>query len=284
MTLMILVISQAAVFSNEFSPIANITTFNVDVSVSVNADVVAMFNYTCGNWTFDLGYNFWGRSCEKLKLNCECPQTNFAENTWVINGDASQFGCQPTLPNSTSRALSASESKATITSGTNFTTNPPFTVAQTAAGLGNASVDNNEDAGFGAPFNAQLFACSLGAGNNISTSIQPIFIKATDINFAGTQGISNKVFGHVGYDWECECWNPFFGIGFEAEFAQNNKRDNCNNNECDTDDVRISFGQAGVFRRIEPGVHAGKHGETPGGRNDKFGLVSKRCAVLLIRG
>jgi hypothetical protein len=222
----------SAVFSGEFAPVANITTFNVDVSVSVNADVVAMFNYTCGNWSWDLGYNFWGRSCEKLKLNCECPTTLFAENTWVLNGDASQFGCEA---GGEANALSASQNSATITTGQNFTTNPPFTVAQTEAGLGNNGVDNAQLASFGEPGGtfAALEACS-NDDVAINTSIQPIFIKQTDINFAKTQGISNKIFSHIGYNWECECWNPFFGIGFEAEFAQHNKNDNCNNNECET--------------------------------------------------
>ena len=87
-----------------------------------------MFNWTCGNWTYDLGYNFWGRSCEKLKLSCECP-TTFAENTWVLVGDASEFGCEN---GGEARALSASENNATITSGTNFTASPPFTDAQRA--------------------------------------------------------------------------------------------------------------------------------------------------------
>lgn len=249
----------AFVFSNEFAPVANITSLNVDVSVSVNADVVAMFNYTCGNWSFDLGYNFWGRSCEKLKLNCECG-TQFAPNTWVLNGDASQFGCEPII--GTAHALSASETDATITTGQNFITNPPFTGPQEAAALGNAGIDNPFDAGFGAG-NTQLDVCSLlPVANDILTSIQPVYIKQTDINFATTQGISNKVFANFGYNMECECWNPFFGIGFEAEFAQGNRRDNCNdscNESCatsscdrDCDDlqgdcVRCGLSQWGIW-------------------------------------
>jgi len=215
----------SAVFSGEFSPIANITTFNVDVKVSVNADVVAMFNYTCGNWSYDLGYNFWGRSCEKLSLNCDCPQT-FAENTWVIAGDSSEFGCE--VAGGDVHALSASASAATIRGGTNFPAGP-LSAAQIGEGLRNPNVDAAQEASFGG---SALQACSYASGE-IFTSIQPVFIKQSDINFAKTQGISNKIFGHVGYNWECECWNPFFGIGFEAEFGQHNGRD-CNN-DCDTD-------------------------------------------------
>ncbi len=47
------------VFNNAFTPVANITKINIDVNVAVNADIVAMFNYTSCGWSYDLGYNFW---------------------------------------------------------------------------------------------------------------------------------------------------------------------------------------------------------------------------------
>ncbi|MDZ4099053.1 MAG: hypothetical protein U1E13_10200, partial [Methylophilaceae bacterium] len=55
------------------SPAANLTRQNVNVSVGVHADVVAMITYASYNTTWDIGYNFWGRSCEKICLNpCAC--------------------------------------------------------------------------------------------------------------------------------------------------------------------------------------------------------------------
>ncbi len=221
----------AAVFSGEFAPIANITSFNVDVSVAVNADVVAMFNYTCGNMSWDLGYNFWGRSCEKLELDCKCPQTSFAENTWVIAGDASFFGCDAV--GGESFPIAASQSNATILGGTNF---PAGTLspAQLAAGLENPNIDNPVAAqAFSGGVGTALVACATG--EPINTSIQPVFIRQEDINFAKTQGISHKIFTHFG--WNCadvdSCYSPFFGVGFEAEFGQHNG-DKCDN-DCDTD-------------------------------------------------
>jgi hypothetical protein len=59
-----------------WSPLANLTSCRMDVSVPVQADVTAMFNFICHNWSYDLGYNFWVRSCEKLDCNscddCDC--------------------------------------------------------------------------------------------------------------------------------------------------------------------------------------------------------------------
>jgi hypothetical protein len=62
------------------APIANLTSCKMDVNVAVQADITAMFNYTSGNWSYDLGYNFWARSCEKFDCNacddCSCDTCN----------------------------------------------------------------------------------------------------------------------------------------------------------------------------------------------------------------
>jgi hypothetical protein len=55
-----------------YSPVANLTAHEVKVSIGVQADVAAMFNYTSGNFGWDLGYNFWGRSCEKFHCKSDC--------------------------------------------------------------------------------------------------------------------------------------------------------------------------------------------------------------------
>ena len=49
-------------FANEYTPVANLTTFDVKVNVGVQADIVAWFNYTNYGWSVDVGYNFFGRS------------------------------------------------------------------------------------------------------------------------------------------------------------------------------------------------------------------------------
>ncbi len=106
----------SAQFTGKFAPVANFTGLNVDVSVGINADIVLMSNYTCGNWSWDLGYNFWGRSCEKIRIDCECPE--FEENKWVLKGDAQVYGFRQN--NLDPIALSASMNKATINGGDNF--------------------------------------------------------------------------------------------------------------------------------------------------------------------
>jgi hypothetical protein len=221
-------------FNNEFAPVANITALNVDVSVGVNADIVAMFNYTSNNWSWDLGYNFWGRSCEKIELNCDC--TTFEENTWALKGDAQVYGFE-TAASDAAFPLSATMNKATINGGDNFGKDGVAPGSATElTGRTNAQVDNPDGA------ESKFFDEQLDIDPSIATAINASFpavlIKQEDINFARTKGISHKVFSHLSYNWFDKegDWIPYVGIGFEAEFAThdgNGCDDDCNDS-CDT--------------------------------------------------
>jgi hypothetical protein len=216
----------SAQFKGVFAPLANITSLDVDVSVGVNADVVFWFNHTNGPWSFDLGYNFWGRSCEKVRIDCDCPQ-EFEENTWAFKGGSFVYGyVELTVPNADNLqqndpvALSSTQSKAT-TFETSTIDNPQFAYA--------------------GQVNRVRLDGIRGVAAGIQTSINPIFIKQEDINFASTKGISNKIFSHVGYTCADvdRCYAPYFGLGFEAEFGQtcsNSCDDDCDNNDNCKDD------------------------------------------------
>jgi hypothetical protein len=76
------------------TPAANLTLQNVKVSVGIHADVVAMLTYTSYNTTWDIGYNFWGRSCEKICLNpCSCSPCTLGldinDETWSRGNNTS---------------------------------------------------------------------------------------------------------------------------------------------------------------------------------------------------
>ena len=53
-------------FTGVYTPVANLTTLDIRVSTGVQADIVAWFNYTRCGWSWDLGYNFFGRSKEQF--------------------------------------------------------------------------------------------------------------------------------------------------------------------------------------------------------------------------
>jgi len=70
----------------DIAPVANLTRCTVNVSSAVQVDVVALLNYFHNNFTLDFGYNFWLRSCEKIKCaSCDCCNSSCQEldgKTW----------------------------------------------------------------------------------------------------------------------------------------------------------------------------------------------------------
>ena len=229
-----------AQFKSEFAPVANLTTVDVNVRSSIQADVAAMINYTTNNWGFDVGYDFWVRSCEKISLpnrptsDC-CPSLcTVEENSWALKGDANVFGyitaASGDLLDNNPIPLSATQCGATIHKGTNAD-------ADVADCTGvdrfqNCGVDNAEFAfGRGTGGASDIFLVHTSgsdlASDQVKTSNAPLFINCCDINFQRTRGLSHKVFANVNYTWDKEGWNPYFGIGGSVEFAKHSSSTDC---------------------------------------------------------
>lgn len=233
-------------FVTEYAPVANLTTMDVNVSVGVQADIVAMFNFTAGGFSWDLGYNFWGHGCEKIGRDCDddcdtdckdecntCPASlcdSEQENTWALKGNARMYGyavtadaTAPAVIVNQAVPLSATDSKACITGG-----NTGNTLNYATGTDINLAVDNPQIAFAGgttpgtpsALNNARTLTTVTPAA--INTSIQPIFLQCCDINFSGIKGISQKVFTHLSYTWERDNWSPYIGAGVSAEFGKTN--------------------------------------------------------------
>ena len=239
-------------FAGEYAPVANLSTVNVDVSIGVQADIVAQFTYTCGGMIWDFGYNFWGRSCEKIECPKSCKDGSICspsqQNTWALKGDARMFGYDQdnngTIPNNNVAAipLSATQSGATILMGLNKI--PPTEVASKDNAITvdvNPNVDSPEFAfrvdGNLDP-NNRLYNVPDGddileADKQIKTSKTPVFLKCSDLDLTRTRGISHTVFANLSYTWDRDCWVPYLGVGFSAEFASNNR-------SCDNDTSKTS--------------------------------------------
>ena len=232
----------ATQFAGEYAPVANLSTVKVDVSVRIQADIALLFAYRCGNFTWDIGYDFWGHSCEKI----ECPQsctknTSICDasqrDTWTLKGDARMFGFITTNGANTIEGipLSVSQNAATILSGTNnITPFAAFGALNTADN--NPNVDNPVEAWKRDPGGAQMSNIPGAADNAINLSKDPIFLKCSDIDFTRTQGLSHTVFTNISYSFDRKCWSPYVGVGLSAEFATRG----CN------DDNDISFGTTSV--------------------------------------
>jgi hypothetical protein len=234
-------------FNNVYAPVANLTTTDVKVDIGVQADVVAMFNFTARGFSWDIGYNFWGRSCEDIDCPEECDPCNTDsifltanKDTWALKGDARMFGfagsADGDLAQDDSQALSATQNGANIHKGTNA----GFVDATlTSVTMQNGGVDNSQFAiaGNATGNDARLIHTPIAQGgfnadsDQIKTSIQPIFIKKTDVALQETRGLSHKVFTHLSYTWDRDNWIPYLGIGGSAEFGKN---ESCCDSSCDT--------------------------------------------------
>lgn len=90
-------------FTEKMLPAINVTTLECNVRVSIQVDMVFMFGYTYNNFVFDIGYNGWIRSREKIELR-EC----IAPNRYGLKGV--QYAVNPI----TQQPDNSTESTATI--------------------------------------------------------------------------------------------------------------------------------------------------------------------------
>jgi len=204
-------------FSGTYAPVANFSTREINVSVGVEVDLAAYFAYICRGWEFDLGYNLWYRSKEKISLHNENNST-FPTNTWALKGDAIVYGfVAPGTPPGV--ALSATESQATIFAGTNL--------GNDTTALRNTKVDSPAPAF--TTVEETVTPLHFLTTDTLNTSTNPVFIQESDLDLEGaeTSGLTNKVWGFVNYSFlDCENWIPYLGAGFEGEFGRHSGNDN----------------------------------------------------------
>lgn len=224
----------AAQFDNVFTPVANLTSGPCSVSAAVQGEVTWKVAYTRCNFQWDIGYNFWGRSCTKITRCCAC--TDFTKNMWGLKGDAFMYGFpatfNPTVVTNQGIPLSATEHRASIFAGTNRPYDIRFiqpTADESEKWNMNLGVDTPADAYNGS--SVALTTHAIGDTDpsleqalwtHVQSSYDPVMISNDDINIEGAQtnSYSNKLFMHLNYSWRNICdWEPFLGAGFELEFG-----------------------------------------------------------------
>jgi len=207
-------------FGNEFMPVANLTAQDVNVSVGAQLDMVAWLNYTMGGFTFDVGYNLWLQSCEKISCSDKCgPQLAADKNTWVLIGDSFLYGAG--LDDQFDYPIPFSQSKATLTTGANGEAylNDNVDNAQYASNLNSAGTTGTRQ------------TITDGGDENgdnpeqIFLSSPVKFLSASDINMEQkNSAITHSIYGYAGYVVQREEGiEPFFGLGGKAEFGTSNR-------------------------------------------------------------
>ena len=231
-----LLITPNAQFDGTFSPVANLTTRRVKVRANAQCDGVFMLSYIKRKLSIDFGYNGWYRTCEKIR-KYNCSPSPLETNLWALKGDSYVYGYTkatgvPPVPDNTPVALSATQSDATIHSGTNNFVG----LDGNMGGIGgirptrNPGVDNPAFAA--AVFdnvpvflNDRVTTPDLTDAEQTETSLNPVFIQENQLDLcnAATKGISNKLFFHLAYRFDTsECYAPYFGGGFAFEFGNKN--------------------------------------------------------------
>lgn len=220
-------------FNGTVVPVANFTTMPVDETIAAQADIVFDVAYRYYNWQFDVGYDFWGRSCENLCRGCDCCCDNgFKENTYGLKGDAFICGFPGTYDGAgvltglgEAVPLSATESNATIYKGTNNWSSGINGVAWNQ----NPGIDSPKNAFDGSVVPDPLLTHIIGTTDpvnfgwtQVKTSYDPVLITSDDIDTDGarTKGISNKIFGAITYiACERDTWTPYCSLGASVELG-----------------------------------------------------------------
>lgn len=245
-------------FQNRFVPVANFTTFDVEVDVTAHVDATAMLNFRVGNWDIDVGYNYWNRLCEHISPRCTCTLPFNNDQTYALKGDARVYGFvandagSSPVPPGTPIPLSATESRATIHTGTNRPIGQVVSAAQNQnpgidGGVNQwAMVTETDDTDQIVVFPGQ----DGGADTQQRSSLAPVVVVPGNLDFeaAETKGLSNRLFAHVSYNFEdwCGCYTPFVGMGGFIELAHHSS-DECQSPDFDNSCQSVGFSQWGIW-------------------------------------
>ncbi len=241
----------SAQFKQEVLPVANLTNVSIDTKIPLQAELTACITFVRDRFSWNLGYNLWGRTCEQIKLHTEHP---FENNTqWALKGDAHVYGFDRGSGGSGALVcaipLSATQNTATIYGGNNFISTNSVATAKLNPGIDrprNATGDSaNATADY--PLSSEPHSTAI----TIQTSIEPLLLQSTNLDICEhtTSALSSKIFTHFSYTWnDHEQWIPYVGIGGQAEFSHNNNGywDPDCNTECDSC-IRCTLSQWGIW-------------------------------------
>ncbi len=217
----------STIYNGEVSPLANFTTFNIHVWAPVMVDFTLMGMYKSPRTFFTFFYNVWMRTGEHIDIL----NPSVFPQGWAFKGDAQLFGFvgqnRPpgSLPIDTPVPLSATESQATIYTGTNFprtgigTKTPDAIIAQARR---NPKIDNPLPAATTA---GQYLVASIddtSPDNIIQTSLPPIPLSLADLDIMSgeTRGLVQKIGTHLHRTWERDTITWFFGFGAQVDFGR----------------------------------------------------------------
>ncbi len=209
-------------YQGRLQPAINITTLDAKIEIGVQAELLAKLNYYRRGFEFEVGYNLWARSKEKLQCRDCIP------DCYAIKGDAQVYGF--TNPDELPVALAATQSKATINNGqapegTNL--NPGnFNEGFEFANINADNFANAFDTG-GTALNQLTTADANRLGVSqiaVRTSNPPVLLTDCDIDECSAllpKAISHTLYFSFSYALKRDDMDviPYIGAGAFTEFA-----------------------------------------------------------------
>ncbi|MEI7669112.1 MAG: hypothetical protein WCJ33_03420 [Pseudomonadota bacterium] len=170
------------IFQNSIQNAVNITTIEVGSTFAVEGNFAVGFDFHHRSWSFMLGYEGWGRSCEKLNINCAIPGA-IDYNNYAVLGRQSPY-------TSLGATLNLCEPLAKINKSQNHVdvVPAPSTGIVLATNASNRLPENPNDA----------------------------------LNIDGQRAhatYTSKPFGQIQYTWKDYCYIPYIGVSGGYEFT-----------------------------------------------------------------
>lgn len=211
-------------YQGRLVPAINKTTLDAKIEIGVQADVLAKLNYYRRGFEFEIGYNLWARSEEKLQCR-ECIETCYA-----IKGDAQLYGF--TSSGETPVALAATQSNATINGGQAVTSSafPGLDPGNFNTGFEFANINADSIANASDTLGVALNQLTLADANRLGfsqvavrTSNPPVLLTNDDIDECSAllpKAISHTLFFDFSYALKRDLrLIPYIGGGAFVEWA-----------------------------------------------------------------
>lgn len=215
-------VNGSLVYSGNLINAINFTTRPVDVSLAIKGDISAKFAIRTPRIIADIGYNFYGRTQEKICLQDTCD-----DKIYAIKGTEGVCGLEYTTIDEPPPARFGS-----------LVRKIPLNSTQDDATIRtSAPTDNPQDPNKVNPTDIVVTAFSVQEGSIQAPGVilakvsqPPKIVTVKDLHLVSGElpaQATHKVFGYLGYncfdlDW---CYNPYIGIGGEIEFDARNCED-----------------------------------------------------------
>ncbi|MCX5924633.1 MAG: hypothetical protein NTZ68_04385, partial [Candidatus Dependentiae bacterium] len=169
-------------FQNSIQNAVNITTIEVGSTFAAEGNFALGFDFHHRNWSFMVGYEGWGRTCEKLSIDCTIPGA-IDYNQYAVLGRQSPF------------------------SSLGLTLN----LCQPLAKIGE-SLDRVETV----PAPSTGIVLATNASNRLPENANDA------LNIDGQRAhaaYTSKPFGQIQYTWKDYCYIPYVGVSGGYEFT-----------------------------------------------------------------